>query len=65
MVEYIHQTELKSEPQRQDFKNQIEYDLARINYWYENKGREDHPLWNVMKKMEANLRCKMGLRILE
>ena len=65
MAEYNYQPGLKSEPRREDFKNQIEFDLARINYWYENKGREDHPLWNVMQKMEANLRCKLGLNIIE
>ena len=65
MADQNYQTTLKSEPQRQDFGNQIEYDLARIAYWYENKGREDHPLWNVMKKMEANLRCRQGMSIIE
>lgn len=65
MAENNSQYGLKNEPRRQDFKNQIEFDLARINYWYENKGSESHPLWNIMKKMEANLRCKLGLKILE
>ena len=59
MIE-THQSQPESKPKPEDFKNQIEFDLARINYWYNTK-EHNHPMYKMVKAMEANLRCKLGM----
>jgi hypothetical protein len=55
---------LVREPKKEDFKNELEFDLARINYLFATKS-PDQSLQNMLKSMESSLLCKLGMLISE
>ena len=52
------------EPKRGDYRTEIEFDLARVEYWLKTKG-ENHPMNNMVKLMESSLLSKVGFSTLE
>ena len=52
------------EPKRESFKNEMEFDLERIKYWYSTKDA-DHPLFNAIKSMESRLLYNSAVGIVE
>lgn len=56
--------QLKTKPKREDFNDQIVFELALIDYWYCHYGK-NHPLRSMVESMEANLRCKLGMTLPE
>lgn len=59
MHENKQQKSIISEPKREDYKDDIDFELARIDYWYSTK-TPDYRIQNIVEMMETHLLCKLG-----
>lgn len=55
---------ITAKPKREDFNNQILFELALVDYWYCSH-EKNHPMRRTIESIEASLRCKLGMVISE
>ena len=60
MIETNQRETIVSEPKRENFKDQLDFELANIDYWF-NTETPEYGIRNIVASMEARLNSKLGI----